>query len=268
MKVDTQKKRILGVIASLLLVATFFANYGQEVWTSFWRYRETNPIIRGRDVAARMGCFACHGPEGKDGAMNLKTGKKNLPAWDGGTHMMYVKNKKEIREYILDGFPARKKNIPAQWEKYQAAGIRMPSYQDSLFGKDLENLLIYVEAVSDMEETGDPSVERGRVLALKWDCFHCHGVAGSGGPSNPGSFSGFIPGWLGPAYNDLVQSDEELMEWIKKGKIPRLEQHPIAGTLLSRQKIKMPAYESEFNDEEIRGLMDYIKWLRKKYGSR
>ncbi len=214
-----------------------------------------------------MGCFTCHGPEGRDGAMNLKTGKKTLPSWDGGTHMMYVKNREEIREYILDGFPVRKKNIPAQWEKYQAAGIRMPAFRDQLSGKDLEDLLVYVEAVSDMDESGDLSVDQGRELALKWDCFHCHGVIGSGGPANPGSFSGFIPGWLGPAYDDLVRSDEEMEEWIRKGKILRLEKHPIAGVLLSGQKVKMPAYESELNNEEIHRLMDYIKWLRKKYGA-
>jgi len=255
-------------IAATAGVAVFLVSLGPALWTAFFRYRDSNPINRGRQVASRMGCFACHGPGGMDGAMNPKTGNQTVPAWGGGNYMMYVKNKGEIREYILDGFPGRKRKNPVLWAKYQAAGIHMPSFRDTLSGNDLEDLLAYVEAVFAMDPIEDPLVAEGRRLALKWDCFHCHGVNGSGGPPNPGSFAGFIPGWLGPAYQDMVQSDQELEEWIRKGKSRRIEENPIAGIFLSRQKAKMPAFESELSDGKIRGIIAYISWLRGKYAAK
>ncbi len=181
--------------------------------------------------------------------------------------MMYLKTPEEIREYILDGFPKRKRNIPDLWEKYQKAKIHMPAYRDKVSGKKLDDLLTYVEAVIawEAEEIEDPSIDEGRQLTLKWNCFNCHGVDGSGGPNNPGSFSGFIPGWLGSAYDELVQSDKELREWIKKGKIERIEKHPVAGYFLEHQTIKMPSYESELSEEQISQIISYIKWLRNKY---
>jgi hypothetical protein len=38
---------------------------------------------------------------------NIGTTEGEIPAWDGGMAMMYVKDEKEIREWILDGRPWR-----------------------------------------------------------------------------------------------------------------------------------------------------------------
>src|SRR5262249_55617973 len=69
----------------------------------------------------------------------------------------------------------------------------------------------------------------------------CHGEMGAGGVSNPGSFKGYIPGFWGDDYSDLVRSDQELHEWIDDGAIPRITEHPIGGWFFRRQAGKMPA---------------------------
>src|SRR5262249_16983944 len=44
---------------------------------------------------------------GTGGVPNIGTQEGEIPAWDGGMSMMYVKDEKEIREWILDGRPWR-----------------------------------------------------------------------------------------------------------------------------------------------------------------
>jgi hypothetical protein len=84
---------------------------------------------------------------------------------------------------------------------------------------------------------------------------------GSGGLPNPGSFKGYVPGFIGPDFVELVQNDDELQEWIRSGTIERLEKHPIASRFLEAQRIKMPAYGEHLSDWEISAIMKHIRWL-------
>jgi mono/diheme cytochrome c family protein len=92
-------------------------------------------------------------------------------------------------------------------------------------------------------------------------CFACHGEMGSGGLPNPGSFKGYIPGFIGADFVDLVKNDDELSEWIRRGAIPRLEKHPIASRFFKRQRIRMPAYGEHLSDWEIGAVMKCVRWL-------
>src|SRR5689334_7565510 len=70
---------------------------------------EVTPAERGFRVALRAGCFHCHGPNGTGGVKNPGSEDGEVPGFSGGTPMMWVKNEQEMREYILDGAPARKR---------------------------------------------------------------------------------------------------------------------------------------------------------------
>ena len=75
------------------------------------RKPELTPELRGYALAEKLGCHGCHGPRGTGGVPNPRAGLTQttgeIPAWDGGTAMMYVKDEDEIREWILDGRPWR-----------------------------------------------------------------------------------------------------------------------------------------------------------------
>src|SRR6266850_7649726 len=78
---------------------------------AYWRVRESNPVQRGAAIAARSGCLSCHGPHGTRGLPDPTSGEQ-VPAWDGGVPMMYVRDAQEVREYILDGVSKRRAAIP------------------------------------------------------------------------------------------------------------------------------------------------------------
>jgi mono/diheme cytochrome c family protein len=232
---------------------------------AYWRSRESNPLTRGRLIAERKGCFACHGPEGTAGIPNPGAKGDQVPAWDGGTAMMYVDTPGEIREYIADGLPARKRADQAYVAATLRAKIAMPAYRELLSEKDLDDLAAYVVAVSGLGGPPEDSIEaKGRAEAREHGCFSCHGVDGAGLVPNPGSLKGYIPGWRGPDFAELVRDDGELRAWILDGGIPRFAEDRLARFFIDAQKTQMPAYRGAIKDEDVAAIMAYIKWLRAK----
>jgi mono/diheme cytochrome c family protein len=142
-----------------------------------------------------------------------------------------------------------------------AQAIRMPAFRGWVSDAELDALVAYVRAASELLVPGDPIAARGAEIARTHDCFACHGEMGGGGLPNPGSFKGYIPGFIGADFNDLVRNDEELLGWIRDGTIPRLTEHPVAARFLERQRIQMPAYKSFLGEEEIRAVASYVRWL-------
>ena len=102
---------------------------------------------------------------------------------------------------------------------------------------------------------------RGYDVAVKYGCFNCHGAEGRGTAPNPRSFKGYIPGFWGADFEELVRDDEELQRWIEKGDIARISGHPIGGWFFSRQAIKMPAFERFLAPEDTEALMAYVRWV-------
>jgi len=43
------------------------------------------PILDGHEVAAKRGCFACHGPQGRGTRRIPAPSRANIPSWDGAT---------------------------------------------------------------------------------------------------------------------------------------------------------------------------------------
>ncbi|MBI2890293.1 MAG: c-type cytochrome [Nitrospirae bacterium] len=250
------------VRALLVLVglAGLLAGYG--VWRV--RYRELTPVQRGFRVAARSGCFNCHGAGGLQGIANPGSEEEEVPAWVGGTHMMYVENKssEEIREWILYGAPRRKMEQVEFRVARDAMKVKMPAYAGVICDRDLEYLVAYFRAASGMDAPakGTPDHD-GYREAGEHGCFGCHGPMGLGAPPNPGSLTGYIPSWGSRDFAELVKTEEELDGWILEGTIPRFEENPLARFFLERQKIKMPAYKGVLDEDDLAAIKAYIRWV-------
>lgn len=222
---------------------------------------ERDPVREGRELAAELGCFNCHGPAGLGGVTNPGSPLDTVPGFQEQTPMMFVHNDEEIRQYIRDGAPAAKLKRESYRKEMEAQAIRMPAYGEWVTAEEVDALVAYIRSASGLLLPDDPELARGEELMRKTGCLACHGEMGSGGLPNPGSFKGYIPGFIGTDFAELVQSDDELDEWIRRGTIARLEQHPIAARFLASQRIKMPAYGEYLSDWEIAALMKYVRWL-------
>lgn len=239
----------------------------EQVWLAYPWLRATalqleeSDVARGQRVARESGCFACHGPGGRGGVPNLGSEDRTVPAFNEGTPMMFVHNDDDIRAYILDGAPAAKREQPSYRRALAERALVMPAYRGWITDKDLDALVAYVRAVSGMLHPPDPVAKRGAELARGAGCFACHGEMGGGGTSNPGSFKGYVPAFTGADFRELVRDDEELRTWILDGSIARIREHPIGSRFFARQRLSMPAYRRFFDDDEVRALIAYVRWL-------
>ncbi len=222
---------------------------------------EVTPAQRGYEVALRAGCFTCHGPNGTGGVKNPGSADEEVPGFSGGSPMMWAKSEQELRDYILDGAPRRKRDDPKHKQKMEAQLLAMPAYRGHVSEREVDDLVAYIRAASGLITPPDPVAAQGQDLAIRLGCFQCHGPMGSGNSDNPGSFKGYIPGWWGKDFRDLVRSDDELREWILGGQVPRLRDHPIAGYFIRSQRVYMPAYRNFINDEQLAALMRYVRWV-------
>ncbi len=225
---------------------------------------EESAAARGRQLAEDLGCFTCHGPLGRSGVVNHGSSYKTVPPFHEGTIMMFAKSDDELREYILYGAPrSRLENASYEQEMAQQA-IRMPAYEDFVSRTQVDDLVAFLRASSEMLFPPDGPASDGEELAHELGCFSCHGAMGSGGYANPGSLKGYIPGFFGPDYAELVEGDEELRSWIERGSIDRFTQDRLASFFLERQRVKMPAYGERLEKAEIDSLMAYVKWVSKE----
>ena len=228
-----------------------------------WRW-EQNPILRGRQVALEAGCPTCHFPYRGEEIPNPGSRWKVVPRFEAGNAMMYVKSKREIEEFIRFG-------APKTWlEDEQVRGrladqhIRMPSYEEHLSEAQIEVLTLWVSVVEGIDVAGDEAATKGRQLARKLGCISCHGLEGAGGLPNPRSLGGFIPGFLGDNFLDLVEDRAEFNEWVETGSLARLERNPFARLAWSRQALSMPAYD-DLSEDELGDLWAWIQAARAVY---
>jgi mono/diheme cytochrome c family protein len=249
-----------------LLVIILAAAVAPLLVRSYWSWRASNPVRRGVELARSMGCFSCHGSLGVQGIPDPGLDDGEVPPWSGGVWMMYVRDESEIHEFILDGVSRRRAESGSARLERERAEIQMPAYRDFLRKRDLHDLTAAFLILSGMRRPPSESEEaRGLEVAQRWACFSCHGPGGSGGLPNPGSFVGFVPGWYGPDFRDLVRSREEFDTWIREGGIPRLLDHPVASRFVMRQRIQMPAYR-ELSTEDLDALWAYAQWLARTEG--
>jgi mono/diheme cytochrome c family protein len=237
---------------------------------AYARRQRPTPAMRGYAVAQSLGCFGCHGPAGTGGIPNLGAEEGEIPAWDGGTSMMYVKNEQEIREWILDGHPKRLAKSDSNGtghDSYRGDAaskpppVEMPAFRGVVSNDELEDLVAYYKAVAVFDPMPE-SVRKGYGVARRSGCFGCHGPGGRVGLTNPRSLKGYIPPWHGSDFAELVRNEAELREWIRNGAIARVESNPVARFFTHRQAIQMPAYEDLLDPGDIDHLVAYIDWLQ------
>lgn len=241
---------------------------GESGWLAYPTMRDLvvpsrkNAAQHGRKLASEFGCFNCHGPGGHGGMPNPGSRLGEVPSFHQGTIMMFARNDQDLREYILNGAPAAKRALPDYQAEIDAQAIRMPAFKEFITASQVDDLVAYLRAASDLLSPPDGSAAaRGADLVTTDGCFNCHGNMGIGGMPNPGSLKGYIPGFGGEDFAELVRDDGELRAWIVDGGIPRLRDDKLASYFLKRQRIQMPAYKDHLQGPEVDALVSYVRWL-------
>jgi mono/diheme cytochrome c family protein len=242
---------------AVLLVGAAFALPAVRL---YWRVHSSNSVRRGLEVATHAGCFSCHGPMGTSGIPDPNLGE-DVPPWSGGVFMMYVKHDDEVREYVLDGVSGRQAQSQSARARRERAAIRMPAFRDTLSSREVDDVVAAFLALSGMKRPVEGTPEaRGLEIAEKHRCLSCHAPGGSGGRPNPGSFTGFVPGWYGADFRDLTRGRTEFVAWVREGKIERLSDNLAARLFIRRQRIQMPAY-ADMSADDLDALWAYVSWL-------
>ena len=244
------------IVVLTLAAAALAAGLGFVATRRGWqRVALDTPVQRGRELAERMGCFGCHGPGGGQPIPNPGAKGGEVPGWPGGTWMMWNRDERDVRAWILKGRPEHRAID-------EGALITMPAYESRLAPQEADDLVAFVLAASHFGPIPDAAASAGHEAAYRLGCFGCHGPEGRGLVMNPGSFKGYIPPWDGPDYPDLVRDDAELSQWVRNGASDRFLGNPVARRFLQTQAITMPAYHDRVSDDDLRALAAYIAWVR------
>lgn len=246
---------LVAVVAVLALVA-LPATRG-----ALWR-KELNPVLRGRLLAAERGCITCHRPWSRREIPNPESRWGSVPRLAAGNARMYAETRAELEEFIRFGAPRAWLEDDDALLRLKRQRIRMPAYEASLSESEIADLVAFTAAIERVEPFGGETAVAGREAAEEHGCLICHGVEGSGGLANPGSLGGFVPGFLGGNFPDMVRDEAEFREWIVEGRSRRLEANPAVRFFLERQRISMPAYGEALSDEEIGQIWRWVEELR------
>lgn len=252
------KRAVLAALVLAVLLVVVAPPVGRFV---LWR-RELNPVLSGRLLAAEQGCFGCHRSYSSAEIPNPGSRWGTVPRFAGGNARMYAEAPREIEEFIRFGAPKAWLEDPSASARLEEQRVRMPAYGDSLSDREIHDLVAFTSAVERVGSIPDEAARRGRDLARDKGCFSCHGVDGSGGLANPGSLGGFIPGFLGGNFTDLVRDEDEFREWVLEGTSQRLASNPLIAFYWRRQKISMPAYREQLSDEEVGEIWAWVEAAR------
>lgn len=102
-------------------------------------------VAEGRDVAARLGCFACHGPQGRFDTPNPGSLKGYIPSWSGEDFPELARGASEIREWVRDGSPKRLRENPVASFFLKRQAIRMPAYGERVSEHELQQITAYID---------------------------------------------------------------------------------------------------------------------------
>lgn len=98
----------------------------------------------GRETAGRLGCFACHGPQGRGDTPNPGSLKGYVPSWSGSDFEELARDDGEIREWIRYGAPKRlRENVVAAFFLERQA-IRMPAFADRVSDEETRQITAYI----------------------------------------------------------------------------------------------------------------------------
>ena len=243
------------VAASLVAIFSSAALVAIATRSGWERAALDTPVQRGRVLAERMGCFGCHGAGGGQPIANPGAKSEEVPAWTGGTWMMWNRSERDVRAWIVRGRRDDREPDPG-------ALIRMPAYGKRVNAKETDDLVAYVLAACHFGPIDDDAASAGHEVAYRLGCFGCHGPEGRGLVMNPGSLKGYIPPWDGADFADLVRDAAEIRQWIETGACDRLRANPIARRFLTSQAIAMPAYRGRISEDDLKAVAAYIAWVR------
>jgi mono/diheme cytochrome c family protein len=98
----------------------------------------------GREAAGRLGCFACHGPQGRFDTPNPGSLKGHIPSWTGRDFLELARDDAEIREWIRDGMPRRLRENPVAAFFLRRQAIRMPAYGERASEEEILRITAYI----------------------------------------------------------------------------------------------------------------------------
>ena len=219
------------------------------------------PAERGRRLAEEQGCFACHGAAGTKGTANPGRNDKTVPTFAGDL-MMFADDAHDVREWILNGVTAKKRESKT-WQAQRAAGaLRMPAFRGKISDRDVSDLVAYVMLVSGSPEPEDSLALAGRDRVKALGCTGCHGFGGRLALPNPGSMKGYVPSWDGADFPELVTGEAEFRQWVQHGVSDRFKGNPAAMFFLKRARLRMPAFDRHLVKGDLPALWAYVRWLR------
>jgi mono/diheme cytochrome c family protein len=105
------------------------------------------PASEGRDVAIRLGCFNCHGPQGRGSMPNVRSFKGYIPPWDGSDFADLARDDGEVREWVLDGRPQRLQHNPLARFYLDRQSIQMPPYRGHVAPAEVDRLVDFIHWV-------------------------------------------------------------------------------------------------------------------------
>ena len=222
---------------------------------------------RGRRLAERTGCFACHGPEGSRGAANPGRTDRTVPTYEGDV-MMFAKSSDEIHEWIRDGVTAKRAQSRTWKEQRERGVLKMRAFKRRLSARQIDDLVAFVSAMAGSPEPDNSAASHGLERAESLGCIGCHGPGGRLARPNPGSLKGYVPSWDGDDFRELVTGRTEFGEWVERGVSRRFERDPLARFFLNRAVLKMPAYRKHLEPGDVDALWAYVRWLRSPQASR
>ncbi len=228
---------------------------------------ESTPVLRGRQLAAQVGCLACHSQTKRSEIPNPGSRWGTVPRFGSGNAMMYQPTRQGIEEFIRFGAPRKWLDDEAIRLRLATQRLRMPAYDERLNDQQIADLVAYVAVVERVDQTAGEAAAAGRKLARQQGCFDCHGFDGAGGVANPGSLGGFVPGFAGGNFDHLVRDQEEFRDWVRTGTSRRLQRNPVARFFWRRQAISMPAYGADLSEEELDLLWAWVQAIRAAAGS-
>lgn len=103
--------------------------------------------LLGRDAAQTLGCFACHGPQGRGNASNPGSLKGYIPSWDGADYPDLVESEAEMREWVKDGSPKRLREHRVARVFLERQAVKMPAYGAHVKDEELAAIAAYIQWV-------------------------------------------------------------------------------------------------------------------------
>ena len=251
-------------VRRLVLLLVLLAAVAAVAWAAIARPRRP-AAERGRRLAERSGCFACHGPGGIRGVPNRGRSDRTVPGFEGDV-MMYAHDAEDVREWIRDGVPKRKAGSTTWQEQRRRGVVAMPAFGRRFSARQLDDLVAYVDAMAGepAPEDSDTTVAAGLAKAEALACTGCHGAGGRLALRNPGSLKGYVPSWDGADFAELVRDRAEFGQWVEHGVSDRFRANAAARFFLRRAALHMPGYAAKgITHAEVDTLWAYVSWLRR-----